>query len=253
MDTDGLIRVLLDMGEELISSGAEIYRAEDTLRRMAKAYGAADCEVFIITSSIVITLTMEGESPKTQTRRIRRTVDNNFTKLEDLNALSRNVCAHPVPVGELQSRMKKTAAGRTRRRKLLLGDILAAAAFAMFFQGTVLDAAAAGGIGAFIFFLTVYLGPVCMNPVVSEFLSSFFSGLLICILCRVFPFLHLGRIMIGDIMLLVPGVAFTNSIRDVLLGDTLSGIVRFVEALLFAAVMTIGFLAAIMLTGRIFG
>ena len=46
-ETDGLIRALLDMGEALIGSGAEIYRAEDTLRRIAKAYGATDCEVFI--------------------------------------------------------------------------------------------------------------------------------------------------------------------------------------------------------------
>ena len=59
-ETDGLIRALLDMGEALIGSGAEIYRAEDTLRRIAKAYGATDCEVFIITSSIVITLEQAG-------------------------------------------------------------------------------------------------------------------------------------------------------------------------------------------------
>ena len=95
-ETDGLIRALLDMGEALIGSGAEIYRAEDTLRRIAKAYGATDCEVFIITSSIVITLDRAGAGPRTQTRRIRRQVENNFTKLEDLNELSREVCTHPI-------------------------------------------------------------------------------------------------------------------------------------------------------------
>ncbi len=75
---------------------------------------------------------------------------------------------------------------------------------------------------------------------------------MICILHGVFPSLQMAKIMIGDIMLLIPGASFTNSIRDVLLGDTLSGIVRFVEALLLAAVLTVGFLAAILLFGRIF-
>ena len=207
-ETDGLIRALLDMGEALIGSGAEIYRAEDTLRRIAKAYGATDCEVFIITSSIVITLDRAGAGPRTQTRRIRRQVEN--------------------------------------------GYVLASSAFTLFFSGTLADALAAGAVGAVLFALQVYVGPFCMNAVVSQFLGSFFSGILICILCRLFPSLHMARIMIGDIMLLVPGVAFTNSIRDVLLGDTLSGIVRFVEALLLAAVLTVGFLAAILLFGRIF-
>ena len=135
---------------------------------------------------------------------------------------------------------------------MLLGYVLASSAFTLFFSGTLADALAAGAVGAVLFALQVYVGPFCMNAVVSQFLGSFFSGILICILCRLFPSLHMARIMIGDIMLLVPGVAFTNSIRDVLLGDTLSGIVRFVEALLLAAVLTGGFLAAILLFGRIF-
>ena len=86
-ETDNLVRALLDMGEAMIGSGAEIYRAEDTLRRIAKAYGASDCEVFIITSSIVITLELPQEHPRTRTRRIRKPVENDFTKLEDLNEL----------------------------------------------------------------------------------------------------------------------------------------------------------------------
>ena len=225
-ETDNLVRALLDIGEAMIGSGAEIYRAEDTLRRIAKAYGASDCEVFIITSSIVITLELPQEHTRTRTRRIRKPVENDFTKLEDLNELSREV--------------------------QFLGYILASAAFCLFFTGNLLDALAAGVVGAFLFWMQICVGPFCMNSVVLQFLCSFFSGIMICILHGVFPSLQMAKIMIGDIMLLIPGASFTNSIRDVLLGDTLSGIVRFVEALLLAAVLTVGFLAAILLFGRIF-
>ena len=58
--------------------------------------------------------------------------------------------------------------------------------------------------------------------------------------------------MIGDIMLLVPGIMFTNAIRDMLLGDTLSGLLRFCEAVLLAGMMAMGFIAAIWLAGQIF-
>lgn len=251
-ETDNLVRALLDMGEAMIGSGAEIYRAEDTLRRIAKAYGASDCEVFIITSSIVITLELAAEYPRTRTRRIRKPVENDFTKLEDLNELSREVCSCPIPAQQLRKRTSAIAGTGARRRGQFIGYILASAAFCLFFTGNLQDAMAAGVVGAFLFWMQVCAGPFCMNAVVLQFLCSFFSGILICVFCSLFPFLHMAKIMIGDIMLLIPGASFTNSIRDVLLGDTLSGIVRFVEALLLAAVLTVGFLAAILLFGRIF-
>lgn len=251
-ETDNLVRALLDMGEAMIGSGAEIYRAEDTLRRIAKAYGASDCEVFIITSSIVITLELPQEHPRTRTRRIRKPVENDFTKLEDLNELSREVCARPIRAQQLRERTSAIADTGAQRRGQFLGYILASAAFCLFFTGNLLDALAAGVVGAFLFWMQICVGPFCMNSVVLQFLCSFFSGIMICILHGVFPSLQMAKIMIGDIMLLIPGASFTNSIRDVLLGDTLSGIVRFVEALLLAAVLTVGFLAAILLFGRIF-
>ena len=50
------LRIFLDMGEALLSSGAEIFRVEDTLNRMGYACGATQMNVFVITSSIVITM-----------------------------------------------------------------------------------------------------------------------------------------------------------------------------------------------------
>ena len=49
----------------------------------------------------------------------------------------------------------------------------------------------------------------------------------------------------GDIMLLIPGVAMTNATRDMLSGDTISGVMRFVESLLWAVALALGFMAAI--------
>ena len=54
------LRIFLDMGEALLSSGAEIFRVEDTLNRMGYACGATQMNVFVITSSIVITMEFPG-------------------------------------------------------------------------------------------------------------------------------------------------------------------------------------------------
>ena len=96
------LHVFLDIGDALLSSGAEIFRVEDTLNRMGYACGATQMNVFVITSSIVITIEFPGEAARTQTRRIREGGGNDFTKLERLNDLSRRFCNRPVSPAELQ-------------------------------------------------------------------------------------------------------------------------------------------------------
>ena len=63
--------IFLDMGDELLSSGAEIFRVEDTLNRMGYACGAVHMNVFVITSSIVITMECPDGNARTQTKRVR--------------------------------------------------------------------------------------------------------------------------------------------------------------------------------------
>ena len=94
--------ILIKMGEALQNSGAEVFRVEDTLNRIAAAYGAQEVNVFVITSSIVVTLTMPQLPPQTQTRRLRHASGNDLLMLEELNALSRRICAAPPSVEEFQ-------------------------------------------------------------------------------------------------------------------------------------------------------
>ena len=84
-----LLHQFLDLGEMMLSIGAEVKRVEDTLIRMGNAYGASRMNVFVITSSIVITMAFPDEMELTQTRRILSPGGSDFTKLEELNNLSR--------------------------------------------------------------------------------------------------------------------------------------------------------------------
>ncbi len=60
---------------------------------------------------------------------------------------------------------------------------------------------------------------------------------------------HLDIVIISSIMLLVPGLAITNAIRDTVSGDLLSGISRTVEAFLVAVAIAIGSGTIFMLLG----
>ena len=55
---------------------------------------------------------------------------------------------------------------------------------------------------------------------------------------------NVDMVVIGTLMLLVPGLLFTNALRDIIFGDTNSGINRIVEVLLIAAAIALGTAAA---------
>lgn len=245
------LHIFLDMGDALLNSGAEIFRVEDTLNRMGYACGAVQMNVFVITSSIVITMEFPGEGARTQTRRIREGGGNDFTKLEQLNDLSRRFCKHPVSAAELREEFDKINTNKPHPFCKLLGSLLAACSFALFYGGSIPDMIVAGLGAALIWGLQQYLRPVCMNEVTFQFAASFFTGCAICGFTLLCPSLHMDKIMIGDIMLLIPGLMSTNAIRDVLIGDTLSGIIRLITALLLAAALALGFMGAIILFGRL--
>ena len=241
-----LIACLLEMGELLLNCGAEISRIEDTLQRLGRAYGAERMDVFVIPSLISVTLSFPGNEAVTETRRIRSSGGNDFYRLEKLNDLSRRCCAAPLPIDGLRAALDGIAAGKKPRSVVYLGSVLAAGSFAVFFGGTLWDGLAAGAFALLICALQEKLGQTALNTVAFNLVISLLTGLAVGLLTMALPFLHMDMILIGDIMLLIPGIAMTNAVRNILVGDTISGAVRLAESLIWALALAGGFMVAML-------
>lgn len=244
-EIDILTKQCLNIGEALYCAGGEISRIEDTLYRLGKAYGAEHVSIFALTSSIVVTMEFPGQAAITQSRRIRRRDFFDLKKLEDLNRLSRECTSQVLPVEQLRSRVLAILDERPGRASILLGEILAASAFTVFFGGNFCDALAAAVFACCVYLMQRYVQPVCQGRIFFNMITSFLAGVMICGACRLLPVLHAGQIMIGDIMVLIPGVAITNSMRYVLSGDSISGLEKLIDSVLLAVGIAVG-LAAVM-------
>ena len=247
-----LLDCVLDMGVLLLDAGAEISRVEDTLSRVGTAYGAKRMDVFVITSIISMTMEFPGEEAVTETRRIHSSTSTDFVRLERLNELSRNCCAQPLPLEDLRARVDHIAAGRKPFRVIWTGSVLAAGAFAVFFGGSIWDGLAAGAVGLGICLLQRVLGQTRLNTVALNLLISLLVGLSVGVAAAVIPGLHMDMILIGDIMLLIPGLAMTNAVRNILLGDTISGVVRLAESLIWAGALAGGIMVALLVVDSVF-
>ena len=242
-----LAECLLDMGALLLDCGAEISRVEETLMRMGRAYGARHVDAFAITSIITLTMEFDDEDAITETRRIYSSAGTDFYRLEKLNDLSRSCCAAPIPVAELRAKLEHVAEGKKPESVILWGSILAAGGFAVFFGGTIWDGLTAAAFALLICFLQKQLGHTQISTTGSNLFISFLSGLGVGLLCRLVPMLHMDMILIGDIMLLIPGIAMTNSIRNMLGGNTISGAVRLLESLIWAIALAGGCMTAMLI------
>ena len=247
-----LLDCMLNMGQMLLECGAEISRVEDTLDRIAKAYGAIETNVFVITSIISLTIEFPGHEAITETRRIIRDGGTDFIRMEKLNALSRTVCAEPVSVETLRDSVASIAKGRKPFYVQFWGSILAAGSYAIFFGGSLCDGVAAAVFGAVICLLQIGLDRTEINTVARNLLISLLIGLGVGVSVQLIPFLHMDKILIGDIMLLIPGLAMVNAVRNVLLGNTISGLVRLADSLLWAGALAGGFMLALKIIAQFF-
>ena len=245
-----LLHLLLDMGEMMYCSGGEVRRVENTISLMGKAYGAVETSVMVITASIIVTMKFPDGNLVTVTRRIGRAGGNRLWRLERLNALSRKCCEKPISVEELEHEIKDCKEPMNLF-KFCFGSALAGGAFAVFFGGKIQDGIAAAIFALIICLFQRKLSNIFPNNIIFNLVCSFVIGFLISFSGKFIPFINPDMIIIGDIMLLIPGIPFTNSVRDVLVGDTISGIMRLIESLLWAAGLAIGFMLAILLVGGI--
>ena len=239
------LECLLEMGDLLLDSGAEISRVEDTLNRMGRSYGSERTNVFVIPSLISISISFPGNDAITETRRIRSNGSTDFYRLEKLNSLSRECSANPVPLDELQQRLAKVASGRKPFFMVLAGSILGAGGFAVFFGGNLWDGLAAAMFGAVICLLQRSISRTQLNTTAANLLVSMLIGLGVGLVTSLIPTLHMDMILIGDIMLLIPGLTMTNAIRNTLVGNTISGVVRLAETLIWAGSLAGGFMLAL--------
>ncbi len=243
-----MLQCMLDFSELLLLFGAEVYRVEDSLRRIGTAYGIEKTDIFVITENITITNLYEDGTLLSGSRRISSTASYDFEKIDKLNSLSRDICSSPIPPKDLLVKLHEIKELKQSPFYRYCGNFFVAFGFALYYGGTFLDALVSGVFGLFIAYLQRKIQDYCPNGVSFSFLASFICGVFICLITN-YTNLSRAMIMIGDIMPLIPGTAITLALRDILVGDTVSGILKLIESVLIAGGIAGGFMIAIMLVG----
>ncbi len=245
---ENILSLMLDFGETMISSGAEVDRVEDSLTRLGISYDALKMNVYATPSNLTVTLVDKNSNTYTQSRRMISNSSTDFSKLEKLNSICRLKCEHKIQDNEFVKAFEAIKYDKSRKLKLYIGSMFAAGAFSIFFGGSLFDALAAVVFSLLICYMQIKFQRFCPNTFMFNLITSFIVGVCICTTSKLFN-LNAEMVIVGDIMLLIPGIAFTNSIRNLLSGDTNTGVMRLVETILWSGSLATGFVFSILLFG----
>lgn len=247
--TEYLLCLALDVGEGMLKNGGEVARVEDTIERICRAYGAEHVEVFTIVSMINAAIRMPDGSYSSQLRRVKQT-GNNLGMLESLNALSREICATTPALDSFDEKLHSLKRTPVYPAWLeMISSAVGAAAFCLFFGGKMLDSVVTFIIGLMIYGVNNYTSRR-LNSMAKTVLSSFVAATVAALLSLIVPDLEVDYIIIGAIMLLVPGLIFGTALRDLFCGDLIAGTLKVLQALLQTLMIAFGYMLTYAILGN---
>lgn len=241
----------MDIGEQMLVCGAEVHRVEDTLERICYALGAKRIDVFIITSSMVVTVYDENGETYTQTRRVLN-IGTDIEKLHRLNELSRKICRHNLSLEDIRAQFNHIMQSKSYPFWLeCVAYAFIAGAFTLFFGGNQIEALVSLVVGAVVRFVVLLADKSTMNKIFAKFLCCFVATGLAFIAVKLSVIKTVDTIVIGNIMTLIPGIGLTNALRDLFTGDSISGLLRSIEAVLIALAISAGYLLCAFIAGGV--
>ena len=225
--------------QQMLKNGGEIYRVEEVVRHIGGAFGY-ETEVIAFTTGITMTMrdVKSGQSCSRIGRVSTRGVD--LTRLARVNELSRALCEGRLDLAGAERELDEIEG--IRDVSMGMSIVLAAGSagfFSVMFGGGWLDFLAAGLCGALVKLACALLPMQSSGPMI-----CILSGVLSAFLGRGAALLagaaDMDRIIVSTLMPFLPGLSFTNAIRDGMNGDLISGGARVGDALTQAVIMAGG-------------
>ena len=233
-DEREVMEAAMEAGHILLENGAEIFRVEETINRICKHYGITSGNAFVLSNGIFATSGSIGEETFAKVQHIPVS-GSHLNRVAAVNQLSREIEENRYTIKEVKERLEQICRmpGKSRHM-LILSSGVGSGAFCYLYGGSLIDC-----LASFILFVS--------TPHLSKMVSGIAGGAVATMSCMTLYHLgigeHLNQMIIGSIIPLVPGVAFTNAIRDIADENYIAGSVRMLDAMLvfFGIAMGVGF------------
>ncbi len=248
--SEAILAALLQLGCRLLVAGCDVGYVEYKTEQMCIAYGMEEVEVFIITSSIVVSIKDWNGKYITMTKRIRNYCID-FYCVQLIERIIDEVCKK-TPTEEqiihwiecMEHQLQKEHRWKDGLGRYLI-NAMVAAIFTMFFGGIGCEAVISFLCCLFATYIVRHFERKWQNTFAVYVMSSCVCGLVAQIFVYIGMIDSVDKVNMGNIMLLIPGLAMVNAIKDLVSGEMLSGLLRLTQAIVQALAVALGFAVCI--------
>ncbi len=251
IDYEGVLQLALEVGVGILSCGGSVSRVETAVDRICRAYGANEINVAAFPSMILASVNAADGHEYSYMKRVYST-SNNLSLLEKYNQLSRDICKNKYEPALGLKMCGEVAHNKPRNKWItIVGSALVAGIYSIFFGGTVADVLPAFIVAFAMATVSELLSARSLNAYATTFILSLMGGILSVSLCKLLNIIGLpcqgAYVMIGTIMILIPGLMTTNAVRDMFTGDLMSGTFTLINGVLIAVVIAAGYGVSILI------
>ncbi|WP_246060399.1 threonine/serine ThrE exporter family protein [Peptoniphilus catoniae] len=234
------MNLALYAGTLQIISGAEIYRAENTIERICEScVNIRNIETFVLPSAVFLSVEYQGKTLSSFRKVPPSSI--NLENIDRINTFSRNFVDGKYSIDNSIAMLNEI---RDFNKNNIIKNIIASGCagsfFCLVFGGTAKDFLPAFIITAIMSIAVKSLKVFKFSFVVDNFIGAFIVSFLAIFFNRFNFGQNVASIIIGAIMILLPGFIFTNSIRDIMSEDYLSGLIGLTKAIFIAFFIAMG-------------
>ena len=242
-----LALVLLEIGAQLMSSGASTARVRLTLNRISDRFGCRS-EVIITNRALMLTIHTDDNSQSFSSGKRISLHGINFRMVSGISRMSWRALEEAWDLDKIRAEVERLKSLPNYPRWLVLTMVgLAGAAFCRLFGGHAIE--------MMISFLATVAGLFVrqetlrknFNPYLCVFFASATASLLAGAAVRFGLGISPELAFTASVLFLVPGVPLITSVSDLLDGNMLNGLSRGVNAFLISFAIALGLLTAMII------
>ena len=235
-------------GHILLENGAEISRVEETMDRIASHYGVDSRNFFVLSNGIFSTGRRFASVEYIPFK------GTQLDKVVAVNQLSREIECGTLTLSQAMKRLKEIRSMKSKPAwEQILSSALGSAFFCIIFGGSIADSAVDFFSGALLYFFVLTVFAPHMSKIFGNICGAALATLFCLLSYRLGFGDSLGNMIIGAVIPLIPGVSFTNGIRDIANEDYIAGMTRLLDALMVFFCIALGVILVFAVDSRITG
>ncbi len=237
------LRDFLDLLREtcryLIECGCSSNRVENLTQRLGESWGV-EVETLAIPTGVWISIRRGGTNLLELTRVRNWTVD--LDRLARLNEMIESFHAHKITLKEAHLRLKAEANAQPPygRVATLIAGAASSPILVYNYGGPPREVALALPIGIGVQILHKYVFVGENRRFLGDFMCAIFVALYACLGARLLPGVDVPRLIVGGLVILLPGLVFVNAVHEVAQKNLVSGAAKLLEALVITASLGCG-------------